>query len=405
MRIRTYDELENKISAYSRIAIFGAGEYGKGFVYDILSCAADSKGIYCFFDNRTSPGTVIRDEVRVHPINELYENSSDLLLFLGVGINIQEQLLDQLEEHAVSTVVLADEIFLTDICQSIEAADETVQSRYMSLMDDEAYLKNRYRQNYGSELNLSNPQSFNEKINWLKLHDRNPLYTTLVDKYSVKEYVAGVIGSEYVIPTLDVYECWNDINFHMLPEQFVLKCTHDSGSTLIVKEKNTLDIESAQIWTEKRLCINPYYISREWPYKNVLPRIIIEPLLSDKISGEEKAINDYKFFCYQGEVKYLFVATDRHKGHSGMRFDFFDRNFRHIAAEHKSYPNAKTVPQQPDNYEEMLRLVTDLARGFAFVRIDMYSVNQRIYFGEYTFYPGGGMEGYPDLLGDSIQIW
>ena len=405
MRIRTHGELESKISEYGRIAIFGTGEYGKGFVYDILKGAAGNNGIYCFYDNRTSPGTIVRDAVQVHSIEELYESHDSLLLFLGVGIRIQEQLLNQLQEHAVSNVVLADEIFLTDICQSIEISDETVKSRYMSLLDDETYLRNLYKRNMGQDLDLSNPQSFNAKINWLKLNDRNPLYMTLVDKYSVKEYVAGIIGSEHVIPTLGVYEHWADIDFHMLPEQFVLKCTHDSGSTFVVKDKNTLDMESTQIQVEKRLSINPYYITREWPYKSVRPRIIIEPLLSDDITGPEKAINDYKFFCYQGEIKYLFVATDRHKGHGGMRFDFFDQNFDHIPDQHKSYPNAKVIPQKPDNYDEMLRLVTELAHGFVFARIDMYSVNQQIFFGEYTFYPGGGMEGYPDLLGDNIQIW
>lgn len=401
MRIYNYMDLENEIKKYERIAIFGAGEYGRNWAYDILSCASGDKGIYCYYDNRVAPGTIINGKVEVHDIQELYTHHEGMLLFLAVGLKIQKQLLEQMHDHSIVNVVLVDEIFLTDICSSMEKADSSVVSKYHCVMNNEEFFKKVYRENIGSELDLSDPQTFNEKINWLKLHDYNPLYTELVDKYSVKKYVADIIGEQYVIPTLGIYKHWDDIDFDRLPEQFVMKCTHDSGSTYVVMDKNMRNQESRREWFEQKLSINPYYLCREWPYKNVAPRIIIEQKLPQK-DGE--AINDYKFFCYNGKVKYLYVATNREKGHHKMRFDFFDCDFNHIPVEHTLYPNADITPQKPELFQEMVSLVTKLAEGLIFVRIDMYCTDDNVYFGEYTFYPGGGREGYPDMLGDDIEI-
>lgn len=406
MIIQTYRELENEIRKYNRIAIFGAGEWGKIYTYAILRNAAlrVGKKIDCFYDNLLAPGTIVKEDVTVHPIEELYEHNTDLLLFVGVGTKLRGQILEQMQDHHISHVIVSDDIFFAQICQSIEMDDCSIRDEYRSLMDDSIFLKAVYEQNMGVALDLRNPESYNAKLNWLKIYDHNPLYTLLADKYSVKEYVASIIGWEYIIPTLGIYNCWEEINFDTLPKRFVLKCTHDAGSTIAVRDKDCFDRGEAQRAIEKFLKRNYYWMGREWPYKNIIPKIIVEPFLYDNKMGIRESIYDYKFFCYAGKIKYVFVATGRQRGQSGLRIDFFDQDFQHLPDEHKKYPNAEAIPQKPEHYELMRSLVVKLAKEFTFVRVDLYYVNQKIYFGEYTFYPGGGMEPYPDLLGEAIKL-
>ena len=160
----------------------------------------------------------------------------------------------------------------------------------------------------GKKLNLKNPQTFNEKLQWLKLYDRKPIYTTMVDKYEVKQFVANIIGEEYIIPTLGVWNSFDDIDFDSLPDRFVLKTTHDSGGVVICSDKRKLDLDTARKKLTKSLKNNFYYQGREWPYKNVKPRIIAEKYVIDDITGE---LRDYKFFCFDGDPKFMFIATER----------------------------------------------------------------------------------------------
>lgn len=258
---------------------------------------------------------------------------------------------------------------------------------FLRFIPDVVWLKLRFRMRMGRTLNLKNPQTYNEKLQWLKLHDRNPLYTKLVDKYEVRKYVAEKIGEEYLVPLLGVWDKFEDIDFDKLPDQFVLKCTHDSGGLVICKDKAKLDILAAKKKITRCMKINYYWAFREWPYKNVKPRIIAEKYMEDSVDGE---LRDYKYFCFSGIAKVLFIATNRCKEDEETSFDFFDINYKHLDLT-KGHPNAKTLPHKPATFETMKKLSEKLAENFPQVRCDFYEVNGKTYFGELTFASGGGV--------------
>ena len=187
---------------------------------------------------------------------------------------------------------------------------------------DKIYLNWLFKIKFGRKINFDNPQTFNEKLQWLKIYDRKDIYTIMVDKYEAKKYVSNIIGEEYVIPTLGIYNAFDEIDFDILPNQFVIKCTHDSGGLIIVKDKSKMDFKNAKKIINTALKKNFYYVGREWPYKNVKPRIIVEKYLEDK---NNISMRDYKFFCFDGEVKAMFIATERCSG--DVKFDYFDSDF------------------------------------------------------------------------------
>jgi glycosyltransferase involved in cell wall biosynthesis len=269
-------------------------------------------------------------------------------------------------------------------------------------MSDEKYLRMMFKHMVGHELNLENPKTFNEKLQWLKLYDRNPLYTQLVDKYEARKYVAKSIGEEYLIPLIGIWDEFDDIDFSKLPNQFILKCTHDSGGIVICKDKNKLNIEVAKNKINKSLKRNYYYLGREWPYKNVKPRIICEKYMVDE-SGIE--LKDYKFFCFGGSPKILFVATDRGVD---TRFDFYDMKFTHIPVM-QHYKNGVKKIIKPKGFTKMVKLASQLSKDIPHVRIDFYDVNGKVYFGELTFYHFSGFEKfdpeeYDDIFGNWIEL-
>ena len=247
------------------------------------------------------------------------------------------------------------------------------------------YLKYCYKKLMGNSLNLSNPKTFDEKLQWLKLYNRNPLYTTLVDKYAVKKWVTNKIGEQYVIPTLGVWNNFDDIDFDKLPNQFVLKCTHDSGGLIIVRDKSEFDILSARQIITNCLKRNFYWQSREWPYKNVFPRIIAEPYMED---STYKELRDYKFYTFNTEPKYLLIAKGRQN--NNKTFDYFDMNFNHINLQDERVPNSTTSPEKPICLEEMKKISKILSEGIPHVRVDFYEIDGKVYFGEMTFFDDGG---------------
>lgn len=257
---------------------------------------------------------------------------------------------------------------------------------FLNWMSDERYLKITFRIKMGKKLNLDNPQTYSEKLQWIKLYDRRPEYTTMVDKYEAKIYVAERIGEEYIIPTLGVWNNAEDIDFSKLPNQFVLKTTHDSGGIVICKDKSTLDIEAAKKKLNGCLKHNFYSAMREWPYKDVKPRIIAEQYMEDE-TGE---LRDFKFFCFDGEVKAMFLATDRSNPKEETKFDFFDENFNHLPFTN-GHPNAKKAFSKPQGFEEMKTLASMLSKGIPQARIDFYNINGKVYFGEITFFHWSGL--------------
>ena len=252
-------------------------------------------------------------------------------------------------------------------------------------MADDRYLKIAFWARMGKWQNLESPQTFSEKLQWIKLHDRNPLYTKMVDKYEVKAIVADIIGEEYVIPTIGVWNSAEDIAFASLPTQFVLKCTHDSGGLVICKDKSKLEIGAAKKKLATCLKHSFYWGMREWPYKDVKPRVIAEQYMEDE-TGE---LRDYKFFCFNGEVKALFIASDRTKNIE-TKFDFFDEKFNHLPFTN-GHPNADVPPLKPIRFDEMKMLAAKLSKGIPHVRVDFYEIKGKVYFGEMTFFHWSGM--------------
>lgn len=274
--------------------------------------------------------------------------------------------------------------------------------KLLKLLPDYIFLQIKYRYKFNKKLDLKKPQTFNEKLQWLKLYDRNPEYIKMVDKYEAKKYVANIIGEEYIIPTLGVYDKFEDINFATLPNQFVIKCTHDSGGLIICKDKTKLNIKEARKKINKSLKRNYFYTGREWPYKNVKPRIIAEQYMVDE-SGTE--LKDYKFFCFNGEPKLLFVAKDRPYA---TKFNYYDMDFKKLPFK-QHYKNFNDYIEKPKGFEKMIELSRKLSKDIPHVRVDFYDINGKVYFGELTFYHFSGFEKFePEewdrILGDMLKL-
>jgi hypothetical protein len=261
--------------------------------------------------------------------------------------------------------------------------------RYGKWLPDIAYLKLLFRYRMGKKLDLKHPQTYSEKLQWLKLYDRNPLYTTLVDKHEVKTYVAEHAGSQYVIPELGLWDTPAEIDWDSLPQSFVLKTTHGGGNigVVVCKNKDDFDRVSAIKKLGASMQQNLYRDSREWPYKNIRKRVFAEAYMEDAATKE---LRDYKFFCFDGEVKFLFVGSERQKKGEDVKFDFFDKDYNHLILR-QGHPNAKVLPEKPSCFEEMKDVATALSKGLPHVRVDLYEADGHVYFGELTFYHFGGM--------------
>ena len=273
--------------------------------------------------------------------------------------------------------------------------------RYLS---DEAYIKQMFLHKMGYRLDLTNPRTFNEKIQWLKLYNRRPEYITMVDKYEAKRYLGQAIGDQYVIPSLGVWDKFDEINFDTLPEQFVLKCTHGWGGVVIVKDKSKLDIKKAKKDIERSLKRNHYYTEREWVYKNIKPRIIAEKYMTDRGNG----LIDFKVHNFNGEPKVIVVCEDRFTD-SKLTQDYYDCDWNHLAVRKKSSANAAAVMQKPEQLPEMLELSRILSKDIPFVRTDFYVIDGKVYIGELTFYPSAGFmpfipESFDYELGSYLQL-
>lgn len=249
-------------------------------------------------------------------------------------------------------------------------------------MEDEEYIKRKYKGTMGKTLNLDKPETFNEKLQWLKLHDRNPEYTDLVDKFRAKEVVGNIIGSQHIVPLIGSWTRGEDIPFDSLPNKCVLKCNHDQGSTIIWNREKAMDKGTIISHFNTRLKRNAYLPSREWPYKNLKPMIIAEEFL-------EEDIVDYKFFCFNGEPRFVNIGQLEHNPHT-MHITFVDLDWNPMPFGRTDFPRVEKLPEKPAEFEEMLDIVRTLAKNTRFVRIDLFNVNHRVYFSEFTLYPTGG---------------
>lgn len=275
---------------------------------------------------------------------------------------------------------------------------------FYNYMSDKEFLKKKYKILMKKNLDLNNPKTYNEKIQWLKIYDRNEKYVKLVDKFEVKDYVSNIIGNEYVIPTLGVWKCYEEIDFEKLPNKFVLKCTHDSGGIYIISDKNEINHKKLKKKINKNLKNNFYYRSREWPYSKIDSKIIAEPYLED---NKYKELRDYKFFCFNGVPKLMFIASNR-QGKGETYFDFFDMNSNYVKIQN-GHLNAPVQPELPVNFKKMIDFSKKLSKDIKHVRVDFYEVNGKVYFGELTFYHWSGFvpfnpEKWDKIMGDWIDL-
>lgn len=276
---------------------------------------------------------------------------------------------------------------------------------FAPLFSDKLFLKMKWRHIMGYPLNLEEPKTFNEKLQWLKLYNHKPEYTLMVDKAEAKKYVANIIGERYIIPTIAVYTKLEDIDFNLLPRQFVIKCTHDSGGVVICKDKDVFDMKAAIKKLRKGLRTNFYSQNREWPYKNLRPRIIVEKYM---VEDGNASLNDYKLMCFNGVVKLI----ELHKGRFTNNYtqDFYDRDWNKTPITQGVHTNVSTdLEPRPVLLDEMIELSERLSKGIPHVRVDWYIVNNHLYFGELTFFDGSGFEAwdrYEDdlLLGSWITL-
>lgn len=280
-----------------------------------------------------------------------------------------------------------------------------VLNRLVYVLPDKWYLFFRFKNRVGYWPHLNHPRTFNEKLQWLKLNDRHAEYTQMVDKIDAKKYVASIIGDKYIIPTLGVWNSVDEIEWDKLPNQFVIKVSSDSGGIVVCKDKQTLDIEKAKEKLTNGWGKNYYVHNKEYPYRDLTPRIIAEEYKEDE-SGYE--LRDYKIFCFNGEPKILFVASDRQKAGEDTKFDFFDLNWNHLPFTN-GHPNSKEFIAKPKNFEEMLEIAKKLSVGIPQVRIDLYNCNGQIYFGEITFFHWSGMTAFDPIewdfkLGKMIKL-
>ncbi len=277
--------------------------------------------------------------------------------------------------------------------------------RFHDLMPDKIYLQYYFAQRMGYFMDFNKPKTFNEKIQWLKLYDRKPIYTTMADKVEAKNWVAGRIGDEFIIPTIAIYKKFDEIEFEKLPQQFVMKCSHDSGSVVICKDKSSFDFNNARNVIETGLNRNWYIIGREWAYKNVKPRILIEQFMVDKYHND---LTDYKFYCFNGVPKFLYVSYGL-ADHDSAMINYMTLDWQFAPFHRPDFAEYNVLPPRPTTFNQMIHLARSLSEGTTFLRVDLYEINEHIYFSELTFYPGCGMtpfipDYYDKKCGDMITL-
>lgn|GEM_PF-280927 len=368
------------------VCLFGAGECGRTWGFMLLKCAGFQIAYYV--DNYLAGSTC--NGLQVETPDILLNDKSTLCFVTVMGIPGSE-IIRQLETIGVENIFWlhdGDDVLVQFPQYLDELGDEDLINKYSYFMDDKTYLARRFKERTGIELDIDNPRTFNEKIQWLKLYDRKPIYTKMVDKYEVKRFISEKIGEEYIIPTIGIYNSIDEIDFSKLPEKFVIKCTHDSGSVFICKNRKDFDIEKVCKEINTALKKNYYWPDREWPYYDVPRRIIVEEYLEES-SGRD--INDYKVFTFNGKPELIQVDFDRFNEHKRNLYTT-DWNYINASIE---FPNDKnTIIEKPICLEKMLEFSSILAKGTMHLRCDFYVVDNRLYVGELTFHHGSGCETF-----------
>jgi len=372
-----YQLFFHRFDNYSHLIIYGAGGYGKT-IYNVMKNIINIKS---FIDNnlkKQQEGYLGLPVYPEHELGNLVTNDSALI----IGFRAKEEVDDLLNKLETKYNFKRNEnLFSEEVFENILS---------------EEYLKMIYRTEFGKELNFENPKTYNEKLQWLKLYNQKPEYTNMADKYKVRKIIADKIGEEYLIPLLGVYDKFEDIKFDKLPNQFVLKCNHDCNSVQICKDKKVFDFAYAGLILNKCLKLNYYPHSREFVYKNIKPCIIAEQYLGE--------VYDYRFFTFNGSVKVIGVYS----GFSNV--NIYDPNWEYIPMSLNNYPtDPNHTVEKPYKLNEMIKLAETLSDGIPFLRVDFYYVNNKIYFGELTFYPSNGWtifnpERWNEIFGSYLKL-
>ena len=269
-------------------------------------------------------------------------------------------------------------------------------------MPDAEYLSRKFAAVFGRRLSLEAPKTFNEKLQWLKLYDRKPEYTVMVDKYKARDYISEKIGAGYLIPMLGVWNAPDEIDFDTLPDKFVLKCNHNSGLGMcICKDKSALNIKNVKKRLKRGLKQDYYLTGREWPYEDVPRKIIAEQFMNSDAGG----LTDYKVHCFNGAPKLILVCKDRFTS-TGLTEDFFTSSWEHLDIRRPTHPNSSAEIAQPEELPEILMLAKQLSEGIPFLRVDFYIIEHKVYFSELTFYPAAGFEKFvPEKWDDILGSW
>lgn len=380
---------EELLESAKHIVIYGAGYMGKS----IFIRLSKRYKIDCFVISRKREG---EDECLGIPIREKTELDyppGDTAVIIGVGYD-QDIVINGLQKDGYTKIVFP----------YIEPLSYTFYANSRNL-DIKAELRDLYRLRTGEDIDIDHPKTFNQKMQWMKLYDNNPIKSELSDKYAVRKYVAEQVGEQYLVPLLGVWNSFDEIDFSELPDKFVLKCTHGSGMNLLVNDKSQFDIKAAKVRFEEWMRMNYAYSGFEMNYASIVPRIIAEKMLEMKDGTED--IPDYKLMCFHGKVKCSFVCSERFSP-DGLKVTFYDTDWKVMPFE-RHYPRSRYPISKPENYDKMVELAEKLAVGLRFVRVDFYEVDGKIYFGELTFYPGSGVEEFTPAewdkkLGDWICL-
>ena len=277
------------------------------------------------------------------------------------------------------------------------------QNGLLNWLPDKAYLRAVFKAETGYPLDLTHPRTYNEKLQWIKLYDRNPLYTVLSDKYLVRDYISKTIGNQYLVPVIGVYKKAEDIPWEILPNRFVLKCNHASGTNVICKDKSKLDLEEATKKLNSWLKVNAYWGAREWCYKNIEPCIICEEFIE---TADGNTPDDYKFMCFNGEPKLIQLHHDRFGNHT---LDYYTPAWEKASIKRIDANISSVSTKKPENLDEMLVIARILSKDMYYARVDLYSVDGKVLFGEVTFYPTGGFSTFSNYeddlaLGDMLRL-
>lgn len=386
---------------HKKACIYGAGEIGSFFGYMLVKDLGFK--IECYIDG-VKKGKC--NDLEINTPEWLLQRKRNFFVFVAVEGNPGKEICDFLRSNDVESyfwICEGGDEWLSEIGEYLATTNDIeLKEKFVNFIDDKKYLELRFKKRMGYIPDFDNPKTFNEKINWLKLHDHKPEYTIMADKFGVKEFIDKTIGQEYVIPLLGVWEDFDDINFDLLPNQFVLKCTHDSGSVVICRDKGTFDYQNARIRLEKRLKMNYFWPDREWVYRGIKQQIIAEKYVSD---GNDSLI-PYKIFNFKGKPEIIQVIQGDKTSEESI--DYYDTKWNLLDL-HQNFPNSSKHIPKPKELGRILELSSKLSKGIPFVRTDFYIIDGHVFFSEFTFYSDSGAERfYPDHwdkdLGDLIDI-